>query len=249
MGGPGKEHRTNKPSPTGRVLTSIHLGWAMWCATRKDSESKWLAKDNPETNPINIKPETASHVAEQFSWVPLLCCSPLGCPLPIKSLDLSAHVSSDNSFPRIRQEPNLWALEGATLSLLWAQVWSLVRELGFCQLHVAKKPRIITWPRDQTLSIYPKELKFGPLMKEETEQALSRKQDSILGWTVVCPVSMETYQLENQAPRRKSPRALCCLKEYPNYLRNQTESYILLLCLLGYDHRPIDNCPLLTTQA
>ena len=34
------------------------------------------------------------------------------------------------------------------------------------------------------------------------------------------------------------------LKEYPNYLCNRIESYILL-CLLGYNHRPIDNCPLL----
>ena len=55
-----------------------------------------------------------------------------------------------------------------------------------------------------------------------------------------------TYQLENQAPARKGPRALYRLKEYPNYLCNQIESYILL-CLLGYDHKPIDNCPLLTT--
>ena len=87
-------------------------------------------------------------------------------------------------------------------------------------------------------------------MKEETEQALSWKQDSILGRTnglwAICPVSMETtYQLENQALGRKSPRALHCLKEYPNYLCNWIESYILL-CLLGYDHKPIDNCPLLT---
>ena len=50
----------------------------------------------------------------------------------------------------------------------------------------------------------------------------------------------------NQAPRRKSLKGLYCLKEYPNYLCNQIELYILL-CLLGYDHRPIDNCPLLTT--
>ena len=63
------------------------------------------------------------------------------------------------------------------------------------------------------------------------------------------PVSMETtHQLENQAPGRKSPRALRCLKEYPNYLCNRIESDILL-CLLGYDHRPIDNCPLLSTLA
>ena len=65
----------------------------------------------------------------------------------------------------------------------------------------------------------------------------------------MCPVSMETtYQLENQHPPnpRKSPRALHHLKEYPNYLCHWIESYILL-CLLGYDHRPFDNCPLLTT--
>ena len=61
--------------------------------TRKDSESEWLAKDNPETNPVTIKPETASHMAEQFSWVPLPYCSPPGCPFPIKSLALSIHVS------------------------------------------------------------------------------------------------------------------------------------------------------------
>ena len=40
-----------------------------------------------------IKPKTVSHVAEQFSCVPLPYCSPPGCPFPIKSLALSAHVS------------------------------------------------------------------------------------------------------------------------------------------------------------
>ena len=62
------------------------------CTTRKDSESEWLAKDNPETNPITMKPKT-SQVAELFSWVPLLSCSPPRCPFPVKSLALSAHVS------------------------------------------------------------------------------------------------------------------------------------------------------------
>ena len=52
-----------------------------------------MAKDNLETNPITIKLETASPVAEQFSWVALPYCSPSGCPFPIKSLALSAHVS------------------------------------------------------------------------------------------------------------------------------------------------------------
>ena len=40
------------------------------CDTRKDSESELLVRDNLATNPITIKPETASHVEEQSSWVP-----------------------------------------------------------------------------------------------------------------------------------------------------------------------------------
>ena len=74
-----------------------------------------MAKDHPETNPITIKPETASHVAELFSWVPLPYCSPPGCPFPLKSLALSARVSSDNSFQCVRQEPTLGNLEGTPL--------------------------------------------------------------------------------------------------------------------------------------
>ena len=110
-GGPGKEHRTNKPPPTRRVqerskgdttcpTTSQnpplwHPSWLSnaCTTTQKDPESEGLAKDNLETNPITIKPETASHEAEQFSWVPLPYCSSPGGPFPIKSLALSAHVS------------------------------------------------------------------------------------------------------------------------------------------------------------
>ena len=107
--GPGKEHGINKPPPTGRVqerskgdttcpTTSQNPLWhPSWlnktCTTRKDSESEWLAKDNPETNPITIKLETASHVAEQFSWVLWPSCSPPRCPFPKKSLAMPARVS------------------------------------------------------------------------------------------------------------------------------------------------------------
>ena len=52
--------------------------------------------DGPETigktNPVTIKPETASHTAAQFSWVPLPCYSPPRRP-SIQSLALSARVS------------------------------------------------------------------------------------------------------------------------------------------------------------
>ena len=43
--------------------------------------------------------------------------------------------------------------------------------------------------------------------------------------------------------KEETEQAVCRLKEYPNYLCNQLESDILL-CLLGYDHRPMGNCPL-----
>ena len=107
--GPAKEHGTNKPPPTGRVwerskgdttcpTTSQNPLWhPSWlnkvCTTRKDSESEWLAKDIPKTDPITIRPKTVSHVPELFSWVPLPYCSPRGYPFPIKSLALSTHVS------------------------------------------------------------------------------------------------------------------------------------------------------------
>ena len=74
--------------------SSWHPSWLnKTCTTRKDSESEWLAKDNPETNPITIKLETASHVAEQFSWVLWPSCSPPRSPFPMKSLALPARVS------------------------------------------------------------------------------------------------------------------------------------------------------------
>ena len=68
------------------------------------------------------------------------------------------------------------------------------------------------------------------------------------GLWAICPGSMETtHQMENQAPRRKSPRALHLLKEYPNYLCNWIESYILLH-LLGYAAaaaKSLQSCPIL----
>ena len=83
------QKETTQVRPPTRILAGNHLG----CTTMKDSESEWLAKDNLEINPITIKPETASHMVELFSWVPLPYCFPPGCPFPIKSLALSAHVS------------------------------------------------------------------------------------------------------------------------------------------------------------
>ena len=137
-GGPGKEHETNKPPPTGRVqerskgdttcpTTSqnpSHCHPSLLSnvrTTRKDSELEWLAKNNLETNPITIKPETASYVAEQFSWVPLPYCSPR-VPFPSKiSCFVSTYVSLDNSFPSVRQEPSFGPCKCSLFLQQWGQ--------------------------------------------------------------------------------------------------------------------------------
>ena len=108
-GGPGKERRTNKLPPSGRIQerSKEERSCQNICPTNLPESfslesilvEQWVchqeeARGNLETNSITIKPETASHMVEQFSWVPLPCCSPLGSPFPIKSLALSACVSS-----------------------------------------------------------------------------------------------------------------------------------------------------------
>ena len=55
-------------------------------------------------------------MAEQFSWVPLPNCSPPGCPFPNKiPCFVSTCVSSDNSFPSVRQEPSFGPWKGVSL--------------------------------------------------------------------------------------------------------------------------------------
>ena len=131
-GGPGKEHGTNKWPPTGRVwgrskgdttclTTSLnHSHWQpSWlsnaCTTRKDSESEWLVSDNLEINPITVNLKTGSHVAEQFSWVPLPYHSPPGHPFPIKSLALSTHVFPQPIHFWVLAKSPIWALETEVL--------------------------------------------------------------------------------------------------------------------------------------
>ena len=123
-GGSGKEHRTNKPPSTGRVwerskgnttcpTTSQnpsvwHPSWLNKVyTTRKNYESEWLAKDNPEANPITIEPRDCKprdRAVLLGSLTPLLSTR---VPFPNKiSCFVSTCVSSDNSFPSVRQEPS-----------------------------------------------------------------------------------------------------------------------------------------------
>ena len=126
-GGPIKENGANKPPPIRRVqerskgdttcpTTSQNPPhWnPFWlnnaCTTRKDPESEWLARDNPETNPITKKPETAIHMAEQFSRFPLPSCPLPGHPFLIKSLALSARVSSQTIYFQVIDKSALLGL-------------------------------------------------------------------------------------------------------------------------------------------
>ena len=115
-GGPAKEQGTNKPPPTRRVwerskgdttCPTTSQNPSLWHPSGLN-KSEWLAKDNLEISPITIKPKTASHVTELFSWVPLPYCSPPGCPFPINYLALSAHVS-----PRTI---HFWVLDKSSVS-------------------------------------------------------------------------------------------------------------------------------------
>ena len=106
------------PRPTTSQNPSLwHPSWVnKACTTRKDSESEWLAKDNPETNPITIKPKTVSHKprgrAVLLGSLTLLLSTQVPFPNKI-SCFVSTCVSSDNSFPSVRQEPSFGACKGS----------------------------------------------------------------------------------------------------------------------------------------
>ena len=128
-GGPGKEHGTNKPPPTGRVLERSkgdttcpttfqrpfcwHPSWLNKAhTTRKDSELDQLAKDDSETNPITMKPEAVSHVtAVLLGSLPLLLSTQASFPNKI-SCFVSTCVSLDNLFLSVRQEPSFRPWKG-----------------------------------------------------------------------------------------------------------------------------------------
>ena len=137
IGGPGKEHGTNKSPPTRRVQQRLkgntiypttsqnpsrwHPSWLnKACTTRKDSESEWLAKDNPETNPITIKPETLpSSRAVLLGSLTLLLSTRVPFPDKIFCF-ISICVSSDNSFPMLDMSPVSGPGRGLPATDSWA---------------------------------------------------------------------------------------------------------------------------------
>ena len=76
---------------------------------QKDSKSEQLAKDNPETNPITIKPETVSHEPRGRAVLLGSLTLLLSTQVPFSnkiSCFVSTRVYLDNSFLSVRQEPS-----------------------------------------------------------------------------------------------------------------------------------------------
>ena len=76
--------------PPGKTLSQTKYGPSKMTVQRQP-------RNLPHYQPVTIKPETVSHVAEQFSQFPLSYCSPLSPsaprhPFPIKSFALSVHL-------------------------------------------------------------------------------------------------------------------------------------------------------------
>ena len=147
-GGPSEEHGANKPPPTRRIWerskgdatcptsqnpSHWHPSWLhRACATKKDSESEWLTKESPETNPITIKPETVSHMqssSPEFLTLLLSAWPPLSNKT---SCFVSTCVSSDSSFLSVRKGPILGPWKGVPPP---ATLWSLNYGQKFSYIH------------------------------------------------------------------------------------------------------------------
>ena len=86
-----KWHQVSQHLPESSSLASILAEQGVHHPEGLLSQKDWLK--TTKANPVPIKLQTATHVAEQFSWVPLHYCCPTQSPFPIKSLALPAQVS------------------------------------------------------------------------------------------------------------------------------------------------------------
>ena len=134
--GPSKECGSDRLPPTGRIwerskgerrhqsicptnipeslLESILAEWYT-----RHQEGSWVRMTDqrqPGNQPQHHKTwdckTCAREVLPGFPY-PAACCSLSGSPFPVKSLISSACVSSDNSFPGVRQEPPLGPWKGS----------------------------------------------------------------------------------------------------------------------------------------
>ena len=89
-----------------------------------------MGRDNLETKPITIKPETVEPCGRAVLPVSLILLLSARAPLPSEiSCFLSTCISSDSSFPSVRQEPTLGPWKGSPfLQQLWCVCSGEVKE-------------------------------------------------------------------------------------------------------------------------
>ena len=130
------------PYQTPRILCiGICLGWELHAPpgrTLSQIKARWPARENSETHPITIRPETVSHVAEQVSLTTLFSIrarhsNEVFC-------FVSTCISSGSSFPSVRQEPGRGA-SPATRGEGNKQTW------GYIHSHTLQRKYLdLPWP-------------------------------------------------------------------------------------------------------
>lgn len=85
--------------------------WLSEAHHQEGPEAEWFGR-----TALRVRPEAASHVAGEFSWVPSLLLGPAQHRLPNKVSCLSAWVSLDNGFLSVGQESALRPWKGSFLS-------------------------------------------------------------------------------------------------------------------------------------
>ena len=155
-----------------------------------------MAKDNPETNSITIKPKTASHVAELFSWVPLPYCPPSGYPFPIKSLAWTARVSPWTIHFRVLDKSQVLGPERSPPSFnKWRLWWGLFfTATDILTTRGTQGPACLPMDQTQWLQLGP----FVPgllLMQTTGQSAPTGKEQETLLTSLPFPLSFLSLSL------------------------------------------------------
>ena len=104
----GQKETPHLRPPPRILLSDMHFDWTRHAPPGRTLVLEWLAKDNPETDPITIKPCDCKPCDRAVLLGPLTLLLSARAPFPNKSTRfVSICVSSDNSFLSVRQEPSL----------------------------------------------------------------------------------------------------------------------------------------------
>ena len=145
---------------------------------------------------------------KKFSWVPLPYCSPRGCPFPVKSLTLSAHVSPWTiHFQVLDKNPVSGPLRGPSFCNKWRLWWdSSSLRLTSWPLGVLRGQLACHWTRPSSHNWDP----FVPgllLTRTTGQSAPTGKEQETLLTPLPFPLSFLSLTL-SILPRFSSPLVL-----------------------------------------